>query len=278
MEAVRYCEASLALCRQVGRPDRVAIVLKRLAWYQCCLGEYEKAIANWQENLDIFIQLGMQSEIAWTLDLLGYAAWSQDDLETARNYLQDALDLFRSLGMSSKVAMVLSEMALVLRAGGDVQQAVAVARQAVVIIRETGDHMRTVLSFAKLGAALIGAGDVAGAREALIEAGQRAWAGQYFAHLMVAFYYFAELLVLESSTSSLPNGLEEKALAVTLLTLVCTFRATWQTYGDKAAQLLAEIEGDLPAEMLAAAVSRGQSCSLEELINTLSISPLPTSS
>jgi len=40
-------------------------------------------------------------------------------------------------------------------------------------------------------------------------------------------------------------------------------------FKDKAAQLQAEIEEALPTAMRAAAIARGQSCSLEELASTL---------
>jgi len=50
---------------------------------------------------------------------------------------------------------------------------------------------------------------------------------------------------------------------------VRTQPATWQIYKDKAAQLQAEIEGALPAEVRTAAIARGQSCTLEELVNAL---------
>jgi len=56
---------------------------------------------------------------------------------------------------------------------------------------------------------------------------------------------------------------------MTLLSCVRIHQATWQIYRDKAAQLQAEIEGALPAEMHAAAIARGQHCSLEEMIGVL---------
>jgi tetratricopeptide (TPR) repeat protein len=233
------------------------------------LGDYEKATAYWQESMEISITLGMQHTIAWVFDCLALAAWGQGDLATAQKYLEDAVDLFRAIGIPSAVAMCLAELALVLRSAGEVEQAVALARQAIAIVRDTDNQMMLALSLNYLGAALIGAGDGAAARRALTEAIQLASAGQYTFHLVNAFYYFAELLVLESHNADLPLALERRGLAVTLLSCVRTQTATWQVYKDKAAQLQAEIEGALPAELFSAAVQRGESCTLQEMVNTL---------
>jgi hypothetical protein len=113
------------------------------------------------------------------------------------------------------------------------------------------------------------AGDFAAARQALTEALQRALVAQYPFFTVIAFYYFAELLALESHNADLPLALEQKSLAVALLSCVRTQPATWQIYRDKAAHLQAEIERILPAEMLATAIARGQACSLEELASSL---------
>ena len=64
---------------------------------------------------------------------------------------------------------------------------------------------------------------------------------------MIAFYYFAELLILESHSAELPGTTERAGLTVTLLSCVRTHEATWQAFRDKAAQLQASIECALPA-------------------------------
>nr|HMN29478.1 tetratricopeptide repeat protein [Caldilineaceae bacterium] len=268
-EAIGDCEESLALWRQVGRPDRIIEVLNFLAWHTCCLGDYAKAIAYFQENIELCTTLGMQAALAWALDCMGVVAWCQGDLATAQGYLQQAAEYYRTIGMPSAVGFCLANMALVLRSGGDVEQAVAVARQAVAMARDTDDLMVLVLCLNYLGAALIGAGDGKGARQALNEAMQRALVAHFREFIATAFYYFAELLVLESHSADLPVALERKGLAVALLSRVRAETITWQIYKDKAAQLQAEIERALPAEMLTTAIARGQACTLEELASTL---------
>lgn len=268
-EAIRGCEESLALWRQMGRPDRIADVLGWVAWHTCCLGDYAKAIAYWQESIPICTTLGMQSALAWAVDSLGVTAWCQGDLATAQSYLQEAAEIYRSIGQPWAVGMCLVDMVPVLRASGAVEQALAVARQAVAIMRDTEDPLMLIASLYSLGAALISIGDFVGARQALNEACQRALVAQIPFFVANAFYYFAELLVMESHDADLPLTLEHKSLAVTLLSCIRSQATTWQIYKDKAAQLQAEIEESLPVKVCATAIAGGQSCTLEEMGATL---------
>ena len=127
---------------------------------------------------------------------------------------------------------------------------------------------RRILPFTFLGAALIGAGEHAGARQTLLKV--LPWAQKdHVGFLAIGLYYFAELLVLESQVADLPGPLERGALAMTLLSCVRSQSATWRIFKDKAAQLQAEIEESLPAELCATALARGKSCTLAEMVNAV---------
>ena len=268
-EAIHLCEESLALWRKVGRPDRIAEVLTQLAWHMCCRGNYELANAYWKESMTVSTMLEMQNTIAWSLDTQAWAAWCQGDLATAQEYLQDAAALYRAMGSSSGVAMCQAKLALFLCSAGDMSKTVQSVSEAVALVRNSGDQMGLILSLYCLGAVLIGAGDGAAARRALTESIQRAWTTQHLAFLLGAFYYFAELLVQESHAANLPDSLDRQALAFALLSCVRVQHATWQIFKDKAAQLQTQIESALPAEVCAAAIARGKSSTLAEMVNTL---------
>ncbi len=84
--------------------------------------------------------------------------------------------------------------------------------------------------------------------------------------------YFANkhlLLVLERKAVNPAYALAHNRLAATLLSCVRSYSSTWQIYWDKAAQLQAEIESEIPTEMLAAAIARGQNAPVEELMTIL---------
>ena len=268
-QALQHCEASLALWRKVGRPDRIAESLSQLAWQLCCRGDYRLASAYWEESMTVSTMLGMQFNLAWILDCQGWLAWCQGDLVTAQTYLQEAKALYHAMGMSAAVAMCQAELALVLRSAGEMAQAVKFAAEAVALTRNTGDQMLLVLSLNYLGAALIGAGDMAAARHALVEALQQGVLTEHNAFLLNTLYYFAELLHLESCTVDPMGAQTRQGRALTLLSCVCNHPSTWRIYRDKAVQLQAEIEGALPMELRATALARGEGYPLDELVSTL---------
>lgn len=216
--------------------------------------------------MTVSTMLGMQYNIAWTLDCQGWMAWCQGDLATAPQYILDAEALYHAIGMSSGVAMCQAEFALVLRSAGDMAKAVKSASEAVALARKIGDQMTLVLCLNYLGASLIGLGDGAEARRTLTEAIRQVLPTQHIAFLLNTLYYFAELLLLESHAADPLQALEHQVLAVTLLSCVHAHSSTWQIFKDKAAQLQAEIEDVMPAELRTTAIARGQNGALEDLV------------
>jgi len=267
-KAAHLCAESLALWRKVGRPDRIANMLNHLGWHTCCLGDYAKANSYWQEGIVLCGQLGLPNEKAEVLGCLGFSAWCQGEMTTAERYNQEALAIYTALGRQSAIGLSMAELAVVLSSIGHVERAVVLARQAVAITRKIDSQMILTLSLNCLGAVLIAAGDFVEARHTLLEAIRRAWNYKYFDNLMAAFYYFAQLLVWESNAVELPMIADHRRFALDLLGCVRTQSATAQIFKDKAAQLQTQIEGALSAEMLATAIQCGQSCTLEEMVNS----------
>jgi tetratricopeptide (TPR) repeat protein len=260
---------SLALARRAGRPDLIARMLNMLGWYTWCVGGYAEADACWQEGLAMCRQLGLQVEEAWALDCLGVAAWGSGDLAAAEGYLEQALAIYADLGLPMGTGMCMAELALVLAGAGQAGRAVDLARQAVAITREINGQIMLTLSLNYLGAALLAAGELGEARAALAEAVRRAWDHHYPYNLMVAFYFFAELLDRESAPAAPPDALARREQAVALLACVRAHSATWQVIRDKAAALQARIEAALPAGGRAAALERAQSQTVEEMVVAL---------
>lgn len=267
--AYHLCAESLALYRKIGRPDRIATELNQMGLYKFWLGDYGNANAHWREGLALCRQLELLDERAWVLHCMGFAAWCQGELAAAERNLQEALALSMTAGRQMMIGVCKAELALVLSSVGQVEQAIALAREAVALQREINNQIALTACVTFLGAVLLAAGDLMAARHTLLEAIQRGWNHQIIYSLMLAFYYFVELLVLESHSADLPVALARKGLATRVLSCVRSQTATWQIYRDKAAQLQAEIEDMLPAELRTAAIARGQNCSLEELVKTL---------
>ena len=268
-EAHRICSESLAFARKAGRPDLIAHELIFLGFFKCCLGDYAAANVCWQEGMELCDTLELRNEKAWALDCIGLAAWCQGDMAAAERYIGEALAIYTELGRQTAIGMCMAELALVLASRGQVQRAIALARQAVAITRAIDGQMMLIFSLNYLGAALLAAGELVEARHTLLEAVQRAWDHQYLFSVMIAFYYFAELLAYESHYAELPDALERKCLAVALLSCVRAQAATWQIFKDKAAELQAQIESALPVEMLTAALRQGESRTVAQMVGTL---------
>jgi DNA-binding NarL/FixJ family response regulator len=266
-EVYALCTECLALTRQSGRPDLIASQLNLMGWHTWCLGDYARANACWQEGLALCEQLDFREEKASALDYLGFAAWGQGDLVTAERQIGVALALYLELGRLGSIGMCKADLALVLVSKGQVEQAIEMARQAVVIARSINGQMILTLSLPYLGAALTAAGEGIEAHGALVEAVQRAWQHQYDHHLMLAFYYFAELLIAESRTADSAGALARRSQAVTLLNCVSTDAATWQVFRDKAAALLVDIQGALPTATFAAAQQEGASITVAQVVS-----------
>lgn len=267
--AWHFAAESLRLWRQVGRPDQIANLLGFSAWHLFCLGDYATATAYWREDLALCEQFDLPNEKAWALESLGFLAWFQGEMATAEQSLRAALVLYTELGRQSMIGACQAELSLVLSSVGQMGQALTMAQEAVAVTRAVNSQMMLTVSLNHLGAVLVRAGDLVAARATLLEAIQHGWQNQYLFFLMEGFYFFADLLVRESDATALPDALDRKALALTLLSCVRNQPATWQSFKDKAAQLQAEIEGALPVELRTAAIARGQSCSLEDLVKML---------
>jgi DNA-binding NarL/FixJ family response regulator len=268
-EAQRLAAESLALARKAERPDLVAIRLNQLGWHTWCLGDHALADACWQEGIVLCDQLGLRGENAWPLDCLGFAAWCRGDMASAEHYITEALAIYTEVGRQAHIGMCMVELALVLASTGRVQQAVALGRQAVATTRNIDGQMMLIISLDYLGAVLLAAGEFEEARVTLLEAIRRAWDQQYLFSLMIAFYYFAELLLLESHHVGPEGALERKRLAVALLSRMRTEPATWRAFQDKAEGLQASVKCDLPAALYRSAVAAGQNQAVGQLVNTL---------
>lgn len=268
-EVCRLCVESLALWGKVGRADRIASVIVDLGWYTWCEGDYAAASDYLHEGLALCEELNLPSEKAWALNSLGYLAWSRGEMATAEHLYHEALSLYTALGLQAGVGMCKADMSLVLIDVGRVVEAIPLIQEAVAIMRAVNNRMMLTVELSWLSVAYLAAGDLAAAHDTLVEVIQRAWEHRYIAQLMNAFYFAAEWLVAENRSVDSASILECKSLAVSVLTFMRSQTETWQFFKEKATQLQAEIAEALPADLCAAAIARGQSCTVEEIVNAV---------
>ena len=84
-------------------------------------------------------------------------------------------------------------------------------------------------------------------------------------------FYFAMLLMKESHGAASPEPFDpqKKTKALELLATVISHPATWQPIKDRATRLQAQLEADLPREVVTAALERGKTRQLAEVVAEL---------
>ncbi|MEZ4735089.1 MAG: hypothetical protein R3E79_48960 [Caldilineaceae bacterium] len=113
-------------------------------------------------------------------------------------------------------------------------------QEGIAIARELGSPVYLAHLLSCLGETSYRLGDLATARAYLIESMQLTAANELFAHLAIAVFHYASLLIAESEVKP-AEAMPKRAQAAELLTLVQTHPATWQMYKTRAAQRLTNV-------------------------------------
>jgi predicted ATPase len=258
---------SLAICRTLGAPDRIAQMLTAIAITECFLGEYETASAHWQESLAICRALGYRHGEAGALANLGWGMWcSGKDFDEAAATIQKALAIYQDTGHSYGNITCLADLALLASTIGNHQKANQLGHEAVALGRTLQNSQVLSYSLACLGAVLLNVGDLPAARRALVEALDLMWAIHYVLYMPGVLFHLAKLIDKESRVGQAEAVVEARCQALEVLAFLRHHPMCWQVFKDKAAQLQPEIEAHVPAQAAAAALARGKTRSLEEIV------------
>jgi predicted ATPase/DNA-binding CsgD family transcriptional regulator len=122
-------------------------------------GDYESAIASYEEGLAIFRSLDDRSGIATALNNLGVVAQDQGDYGRARELLTEAQQYFASIDDRPRNASALNNLGLVARRQGDMEGAVRLYEQSLALWTELGDQLRRALCLNNLGVVAYYLGD-----------------------------------------------------------------------------------------------------------------------
>jgi predicted ATPase/DNA-binding NarL/FixJ family response regulator len=122
-------------------------------------GDYESAIASYEEGLAIFRSLDDRSGIATALNNLGVVAQDQGDYDRARELLTEAQQYFASIDDRPRNASALNNLGLVARRQGDMEGAVRLYEQSLALWTELGDQLRRALCLNNLGVVVYYLGD-----------------------------------------------------------------------------------------------------------------------
>ncbi|MGH2562459.1 MAG: tetratricopeptide repeat protein, partial [Thermomicrobiales bacterium] len=122
--------------------------------------DHDRAVALYQESLDIWRALDDAAGIASALNNLGVIAHDRADYPRATALYEDALAASRQLGDRQLVAATLLNLGIVARRQGEFDRATTLYEESVVLWRELGDRLRVALTLNNLGVVAYNRGDL----------------------------------------------------------------------------------------------------------------------
>ncbi|HEY2455939.1 MAG TPA: tetratricopeptide repeat protein, partial [Candidatus Acidoferrum sp.] len=144
-------QESLAIARQLGDKQSVAVALNALAVNGRDRGDLAKAHALFEESLGVWRELRDSPAIARTLSNLANVAKLQGDFPYAGVLYQECLSIFRELGDQGGYAWALNHQGDVAREQGDPAAARSLYEQSLATFRQLGDDWGVSGSLADLG-------------------------------------------------------------------------------------------------------------------------------
>ena len=157
-------EQSLAIYRELGDRQRIAVSLNNLGVVADNQGDYSAARALHEESLAIQRELGDKWSIATSLYNLGVLANDQGDYPAAHALHEESLAIRRELGDWQGIGDSLNSLGVSADERGDYAAARALFEESLAIQRELGDRQSMAASLSALGNVASTQGDNASAR------------------------------------------------------------------------------------------------------------------
>jgi len=258
--AKQLLQESLNLFRELGNQQGIADSLEGVGFVTMLLGEYTLAKQLHQEDLALSREVGDHRGIASSLVFLARVFWSLEEYGQAQQLYQEGLAIFQEIGHLREVADVFGDLGEMANDLGDYTEAIQLAQECLTIARKI-DHRHLKQEALKcLGDAACGLGDLPEARRYHHQALE-------IATTLELTYQFPNSLV---GIAALLAAEGEKERALELLALVIHHHTSWHwTKYHQAAPLIAELEAELPPDVVAAAWERGRARDLETTVDEL---------
>jgi predicted ATPase/DNA-binding SARP family transcriptional activator len=269
-EGKRLAQEALLLCHQLQHPNLTAKVIAGLAWATNCLGDYAESEKYYQDSLAISEAIGAPFDIAIATNFLGWVAFciGGERLQEALRLHEQAMVTWRQIGHRTHQAMCLGDYALAACELGEYDRALRAAQEGLAITEELHHSDLTSYNSYCLAAAACGKHDFVTSQHYLLRSLKIASKSQISDNVCATLYFQALLFVEESKLPTLPpvERTEKQVQALELLALIIQHRATWQLFRDRALRLQTALADGLPAEVITAAIERGQSRTLAETV------------
>jgi CHAT domain-containing protein len=158
---LRFWTQSFLIYRAIDARQQVATVIRKLGIVCYCLGDYEQAIACYQQSLAICREPEIQDrqEEAASLANLGNAYESLGEYEQAIDCYQQSLTIFQEIKNRRGEAVALGNLGNAYEFLGDYKKAIAYHKDSLAICKKTKHRLGEAASLSGLGNAYNSLGD-----------------------------------------------------------------------------------------------------------------------
>jgi tetratricopeptide (TPR) repeat protein len=150
-KAIAIYEQYQDISEEIGDRQGAASSLGNLGNCYDSLGQYEKAIDYQQQSLEIEEEIGNQQGVASALGSLGLCYYSLGQYQKAINYHQQSLEIKDEIGFRQGVANSLGNLGLCYRSLGQYEKAIDYHQQSLEISEEIGFRQGVANSLGNLG-------------------------------------------------------------------------------------------------------------------------------
>jgi tetratricopeptide (TPR) repeat protein len=161
--AGRLVEESLAIGRELGDPERIAISLNALGNIKAEQGEFAEARMLYEESLALRRSLPNRRWLASPLLNLGWLLRMQGEYDAARALQEETLAIHREIGAGRGTALALCHLGTLARCMGDFAAARRYDEESLAISRELNDPWGMANALCDRGNLAVREGDYAAA-------------------------------------------------------------------------------------------------------------------
>lgn len=258
-EAIGYYREELELARATGNRNEEGMALNNLALSINSLGRFEEAEKLHRECLALRRELDDYPGLSSSLINLGVVLFNQNKFQEAKPLLYEAIEITGILNHTRNKAATLGNLGGILMQEGQYEEALKLFLQGLEIHRNTGYRFGTAIALDNVGTAHFHLGN---GKDAL-----------YFLRQSIreARDIRSELIALDAlvSIAGLHARNGEKESALELVGLIRNHPKTDPETLHTIETLLPEMTSDLKEGSVQAALDRGASLDLTEVINSV---------
>ncbi|MHC5765144.1 MAG: tetratricopeptide repeat protein [Nostoc sp.] len=159
-KAIALWEQSLEISEQIGDVQGKAATLNNMARVIDQQGDIARAIAFWEQSLEISEQIGDVKGKATTLNNMATVIANQGDVARAITFWEQSLGISEQIGDIKGKAYSLNNMATVIANQGDIARAIALWEQNLEIFEQIGDVKGKAITLNNMALRIADQGDI----------------------------------------------------------------------------------------------------------------------